>query len=113
MKKIKKERWDLHIYAGFLLGLLISSILIMLGTMVDLNYLGYTLIITTLGFIIGQGFEIFQSNNSGKFVSRYKKLYDWGILSKTHNVKPDYRDAIATAVGFLLSTPLTWWLAIT
>ena len=107
IEKVKKERWDLHVYGGLILGILSAVILILLNTTNNVRYLDWILIQTIIGFIIGQGFEIFQANNSGKFVPRYKKLYEWGVLSSTSNVKPDYRDAIATAVGFFIISLIT------
>lgn len=107
IQTIKQERWDLHIYGGAILGILASIILILLNTTSNLRYFDWVIIQTSLGFIVGQGFEIFQASKSGKFIPKYKKLYDWNVLSKTHPVKPDYRDAIATAVGFMIISFIT------
>ena len=100
--KVIKERWHFHILAGTMLGLFLTSIMGGLGLFKGLGYTDLLIITFVIGTIIGWGFEIFQANNSGKYVRKYDMLYELKILSKTTQTKIDYTDAIATGIGYMI-----------
>jgi amino acid transporter len=100
--KVIEERWHLHIIVGVILGLFLTSIMGGLGLFKGLRYADLLIITFVIGTIIGWGFEIFQANNSGKYVRKYDILYELKILSKTSKTKVDYTDAIATGIGYMI-----------
>ena len=106
LEKAKQERWDLHIYCGGAINIFFIVFGVITNILHTLSSFELIVISSVIGIIIGLGFEIFQSNISGKYIPFFKIFYDLKISSPTTKIKPDITDVIATSVGFLLTTIL-------